>query len=201
VKHVRLETPRLEVRDLPPGAGRVTAAFHERFWDAHREWEPYRDPGYFTARTQRSILRAERRLDSMLPLWILPRRGNAEFAVDGPAWRGRPVLGSITLSSIIRGAFQNCFLGYKLRPDLYRCGIMREALVAVVEYVFDEIGLHRIEANVIPRNEASLGLLRSLGFVDEGVSRAYLHIQGRWEDHHHMVLLASHARPKNRANS
>ena len=109
-----------------------------------------------------------------------------------------PIIGSITLSAIIRGAFESCYLGYKLRPDLYRQGFMREALVEVIDYAFREVHLHRLEANVMPRNQPSAALLRSLGFREEGVSRAYLSIQGRWEDHVHHVLLATDTRPKNR---
>jgi ribosomal-protein-alanine N-acetyltransferase len=66
---------------------------------------------------------------------------------------------------------------------------MTEALTAVIEHAFTTMGLHRLEANVMPRNEASKGLLVKLGFHDEGIAKRYLQIQGRWEDHTHMVML------------
>jgi ribosomal-protein-alanine N-acetyltransferase len=51
------------------------------------------------------------------------------------------------------------------------------------------MSLHRIEANIMPRNQRSLRVVEKLGFVDEGLSRDYLKINEKWEDHIHMVLL------------
>lgn len=66
---------------------------------------------------------------------------------------------------------------------------MTEAVEAVVNHAFQELHLHRIEANIMPRNRASLRVVEKLGFRNEGVSREYLKINGKWEDHIHMVLL------------
>jgi ribosomal-protein-alanine N-acetyltransferase len=52
-----------------------------------------------------------------------------------------------------------------------------------MEIAFDELGLHRVEANVIPRNVRSLAVVERAGFVREGFSARYLRIGGRWEDH------------------
>ena len=51
------------------------------------------------------------------------------------------------------------------------------------------LGLHRIEGNVMPRNAASLRVLAKNHFVNEGLSKHYLKINGRWEDHVHMVRI------------
>jgi ribosomal-protein-alanine N-acetyltransferase len=59
----------------------------------------------------------------------------------------------------------------------------------VVEYAFDVLGLHRLEANIMPRNKASLRVVEKLGFSEEGLSRKLLLINGRWEDHVRMVKL------------
>lgn len=66
---------------------------------------------------------------------------------------------------------------------------MTEAVEAVVNHAFHELRLHRIEANIMPRNQASLRVVQKLGFQNEGISRKYLQINGKWEDHIHMVLL------------
>ncbi len=55
--------------------------------------------------------------------------------------------------------------------------------------MFDEEGLHRIEANIMPKNSASMKVVKKLGFYDEGLAYQYLKINGTWEDHIHMVLL------------
>ena len=61
---------------------------------------------------------------------------------------------------------------------------MREALEeAAIPFVFNKMRIHRINANYLPRNERSGGLLRRLGFTVEGYARDYLYINGRWEDH------------------
>ena len=66
---------------------------------------------------------------------------------------------------------------------------MTEAIEAVVDYAFRELRLHRIEANIMPRNAASLAVVRKLGFHEEGLALRYLKINGKWEDHLHMVRL------------
>jgi ribosomal-protein-alanine N-acetyltransferase len=55
--------------------------------------------------------------------------------------------------------------------------------------MFGEYGLHRIEANIIPRNAASLRVAEKAGFLPEGIARKYLKIHGVWEDHVHMVRM------------
>ena len=87
----------------------------------------------------------------------------------------------------MRGAFQSCFLSYKLDMDLCGRGYMTEAVEEAVRIAFTVLGLHRIEANIMPRNTASLGVARKAGFQEEGLAVRYLRINGVWEDHIHMV--------------
>ncbi|MFW6288673.1 MAG: GNAT family N-acetyltransferase [Spirochaetota bacterium] len=188
MKRVRISTDRLLIRDLPPAAAGRVARFHTDNWHFHRPWEPLRHNLYFTERLQRRLLRQERRSDSIVHLWmLLDARGAGEAPRGG--WHAATIIGSITLSSIVRGCFQSCFLGYKMDARYVRRGYMREALESVIDYAFGPLGLHRLEANVMPRNLASLGLLRSLGFEEEGLAREYLRIQGQWEDHLRMVRI------------
>ena len=69
---------------------------------------------------------------------------------------------------------RRCELGYMLGRSHWGKGYMSEALRAVLDYVFDEYGLHRIEADIDPRNEASAKLLQGLHFIKEG------HLRQRW---------------------
>lgn len=64
-----------------------------------------------------------------------------------------------------------------------------EALKAAIRYIFEEWKLHRIEANIIPRNAASIRVIEKLGFEREGYCRKYLKINGIWEDHYSYALL------------
>lgn len=99
------------------------------------------------------------------------------------------VAGTIALSNIVMGAFLSCFLGYKLDQTCTNRGYMTEAIRLVTEYAFGELRLHRIEANVMPWNTPSLRVLEKNGYEREGISREYLYINGKWEDHVHMVRL------------
>jgi ribosomal-protein-alanine N-acetyltransferase len=74
-------------------------------------------------------------------------------------------------------------LGYAIDAAHEGRGLMREALQATIEYVFDVLRLHRIQANYVPENRRSGALLERLGFVREGLARDYLFINGAWRDH------------------
>jgi len=104
--------------------------------------------------------------------------------------QGKPnvLVGSIGLSAIARGPFQNALLGYALDGELQGQGLMQEGLSAVIAHAFSaEINLHRIQANVRPDNLRSLRVLERLGFEREGFARDYLYIHDKWHDH---VMLA-----------
>ncbi len=72
--------------------------------------------------------------------------------------------------------------GYELDSRYWRQGLMREALVAVLRFGFERLDLHRVEADVTAGNEASAGLLRTLGFRQEGTWRERLLDHGRFRD-------------------
>lgn len=93
------------------------------------------------------------------------------------------VFGSATLSHIIRGYFQACYLGYNIDAAHEGRGLMREALQALISFAFDDLNLHRIMANYMPRNRRSAALLERLGFVVEGNAKQYLRINDVWEEH------------------
>ena len=59
---------------------------------------------------------------------------------------------------------------------------MKETLTAVFNYAFDELNFHRIEADVDPRNAASIRALERLGFQREGYMRERWHVNGEIQD-------------------
>ncbi len=73
---------------------------------------------------------------------------------------------------------------------------MTDALKGIVAYAFDELGLHRLEAACLPTNIPSQRLLRRTGFTEEGFARAYLKINGRWEDHLLFAMVSTDPRPE-----
>ena len=62
-------------------------------------------------------------------------------------------------------------LGYALGHAHWGQGYMNEALERLLAYAFDDLGLHRLEADIDPANEASARSLLRLGFVREGLLR------------------------------
>ena len=101
------------------------------------------------------------------------------------------LLGGVTLSNLQRGVAMSCSLGYWVGEQYARQGFMSEAITRLLPFVFDTLGLHRLEAACLPSNTASQGLLRKLGFHEEGYARDYLRINGQWHDHLLFALLAS----------
>ncbi len=99
--------------------------------------------------------------------------------------RVRPerVIGNANFTQVFRSPAHYCTLGYGLDREYEGQGMMREGLESALAYMFGAQNFHRIQANYVPRNERSGGLLRRLGFVIEGYARDYLLLNGRWEDH------------------
>jgi [ribosomal protein S5]-alanine N-acetyltransferase len=98
------------------------------------------------------------------------------------------IVGVANLSQIFYGAFQNSYLGYYANVDFAGQGLMLEGLHLVIDYAFQTLCLHRVEANIQPGNTASINLVKRLGFTKEGFSRRYLKINEEWCDHERWAL-------------
>ena len=98
------------------------------------------------------------------------------------------IAGSIILSQIFRGSFQNAYLGYYIGSPFAKQGYMTEAIQLILRYGFSKLKLHRMEANIQPANFASIALVRRAGFRREGYSPRYLKICGRWQDHERWAI-------------
>ncbi|NHN55644.1 GNAT family N-acetyltransferase [Calidifontibacter sp. DB0510] len=96
--------------------------------------------------------------------------------------------GQVHLSGISRGALLSGALGYWIAESLAGQGITPYAVALVNDHAFGPLGLHRVEVNVRPDNTASLRVVAKLRMRDEGVRRAYLHVDGRWHDHRSFAL-------------
>ena len=99
------------------------------------------------------------------------------------------IIGTVALSNIMMGNFCSCFLGYRIDKDECSKGFATEALEQVISFAFGTLNLHRIEANIIPGNIASICVAEKLGFVYEGASEKYLLLNGQWQKHLHYALI------------
>jgi RimJ/RimL family protein N-acetyltransferase len=100
------------------------------------------------------------------------------------------LVGVFNLNEIIRGVFQNAFLGYYAVSPHQGKGYMSAGLKLVLQKAFGELGLHRLEANIQPENQASIELVRRNGFRLEGLSPRYLKINDIWCDHERWAITA-----------
>ena len=99
------------------------------------------------------------------------------------------IAGQLSLSQIFLKGFQNAYLGYHLFAGFTGRGYMTEAVDVILHYAFNDLRLHRIEANVQPHNRPSIAVLKRNGFRKEGFSRRYLKINGRWRDHERWAII------------
>ena len=99
------------------------------------------------------------------------------------------IAGVVNITNVVLGPFCSGYLSYYVFASHERQGFMREGLKAVVRHAFEELGLHRLEANIQPGNEASIAFVRSVGFEKEGYSPRYLKVGGEWRDHERWAIL------------
>jgi ribosomal-protein-alanine N-acetyltransferase len=93
------------------------------------------------------------------------------------------LIGRVTLSNVVRGAWQSCTIGYFLDQTFNGQGIMTKAVRLAIEFAFNEADLHRVQAAIMPHNIASIRVIEKIGFHYEGLAKYYLKINGKWEDH------------------
>ena len=93
------------------------------------------------------------------------------------------LIGQITLGGIIFGAMRGAHIGYWIDQRFANRGYTTRAVKLLTKFGFEQLGLHRIEINLRPENEASKQVAIKAGFLLEGARNNYLHIAGDWRDH------------------
>ena len=146
-------------------------------------WEPVWAPDELTRTAFRHRLRRyqrEIRNDLAYPFLVFRKHDNV-------------LMGGVTLTNVRRGVTQSAAIGYWIGVHHARHGHMYAALRTMLPFVFELLGLHRLEAACIPENVASRNLLLKVGFREEGRARRYLQINGEWRDHILFALLEEEA--------
>lgn len=93
------------------------------------------------------------------------------------------ILGGINLNNIQMGAAHQASLGYWIDEDAQGSGFMQESVFLVIDYAFNVLGLKRLNAACLSDNTRSVTLLLNCCFEEEGFAKAYLQINGTWQDH------------------
>ena len=134
-------------------------------------FEPLRDNSFYTYEVQKNILS-----DSY-------RQFLNGTAVDLGIFKDDYLIGKLKLSNIAYGIFKSGILGYSIDKDEQGKGYMKEAVNLVVNYAFEDLDLHRVEASALVDNEPSKHVLIGCGFKELGINKKYLYINGGWKDH------------------
>jgi len=174
------ETKRLILKTLDNTFANMVLEYYVRNESFLKEWEAGKGKEFYTETFQAAQLDQERmnmEAGTSFRLWLFKKGDESR------------IIGSVAFNNIVKGAFWSCFLGYKLDEDEVNQGYITEAIQKGIDIMFNEFGLHRIEANIMPRNARSLQVAKKLGFYHEGLAYRYLKINEKWEDHIHMVLL------------
>ncbi|GGC85527.1 N-acetyltransferase GCN5 [Tersicoccus solisilvae] len=145
-------------------------------WEASNPEPGGRLPSF---RQMVASLKAQARTGTALPFVITEARETQSRLV-----------GQLTVSSITYGSLMGATLGYWVDQGSAGRGIAPTAVALATDHCFGTLGLHRMEINIRPENERSLRVVQKLGFRDEGLRRAYLHIDGQWADHRTFAMTA-----------
>lgn len=170
-------TERLLLRPLEP----ADRAAYIRMMDLSREhlapWSPAEDPPLTAAtRFERALARARDGFETGTACRLAAFLDDARLA------------GLFNLNNIVRGAFHSADAGWLVAADSTNQGLATEGVRALLEIAFAPaaaggLGLHRVQAAIIPANLPSQRVAAKCGFRREGYARRYLKIAGRWQDH------------------
>jgi [ribosomal protein S5]-alanine N-acetyltransferase len=169
-----LRAPRLTLRTLTEAdVADVLAVFSDplvlRYWDGP------------LITTQQDAMQYIDRIHHGFRRRELMQWGIADAATDA-------VIGTCTLTHLSI-THERAEVGFALRQTRWGQGFGSEAVTAAINFGFEVLGLHRIEADVDPRNERSLRLLERLGFQREGHLRERYYMNGERQDAVMMAVL------------
>ena len=146
------------------------------YWSIH---EPLHHDEFYTEETQHQKI-----LES---LHLLQANREFSFGIYDPS--SKKLIGHISLYSIKRLPYESGFIGYSIDKNYIGRGIATEAVKLVLQFAFQTLNLHRVEAYVSPQNSPSVRVLEKSGFTQEGLLRELLFINGVWVDHYMYAIL------------
>lgn len=164
---------RVALRSLRLDDAPAMLALYQRNAAFLQPWDPPRPAGFYTLAYQQEIIRSA----------IADEAGDRGYTYGLVLQESGELIGRLRLSNIVRGAFQNAYLGYWLDEEHAGQGLMTEAVGLALDDAFGGLRLHRVQAATLPHNHGSIRVLLKNGFRHEGVAERYLLIDGRWQDH------------------
>lgn len=177
------ETDRLILKILKPDAASLVLDFYMRDKELFESYEPERPLNFYTISHQRTLLKCEYELAFKLQTVRF-----YVFLKENPD----VIIGTICFYNILKSIYSNCDLGYKFSTAYQHMGYATEAILLGIWIIFEDLKLHRINAWVMPDNQASIKLLERLGFEREGLCKKVLPMRGQWQDHFHYAMISPH---------
>jgi [ribosomal protein S5]-alanine N-acetyltransferase len=154
------------IRSVRPDDAEELAALYRANREFLGPFEPVRPPEFFTADGQTARLRRQL-ADDTHPFAILDEGA---------------IAGTINLFGIVRDGPESGVIGYWVDGARNGRGLATTAVGEIIEYAFDDLGLHRVEAATLVENLASQRVLEKNEFDRIGLARGYLRIAGDWRD-------------------
>lgn len=188
MSRLRFKTPRLMLREFTRADRAEWTRVHEVSEEFFAPWMPSRPDGLTHAQ----------RFDVDYPKWAADAENDRHYRLGGFDAGGRLVV-LIGLNNIARGVFQNTDMGWRVSADRARQGFGKEGVIGALTLAFAPqpigLGLHRVQANIIPANSPSVALALAVGFRKEGTARRLLQIAGVWQDHEMYAITADEFHP------
>ena len=170
----RLELDELYLRLLEENDARDLLKLYRDNQSFLQPWEPHRPEGFFTLENIRFIIHSDQEA----------ARADEAYAFGLFRAENDQLIGRYRLSWVMRGFAETCNLGYFLAEEFNKRGYSTRAVRRVVQFAFEELGLHRVAAATLLHNLGSQKVLEKVGFRREGLAQRYLKINNRWEDHY-----------------
>ncbi len=178
--HLQYDTPRLHVKTLNETYASQVLQFYSKGSEVFDKVEPPKAEGYYTNNYQTAQLRGE--MNAFMT-------GSYARYFFMEQFNPNVIIGTVSISNIQRGAYNSCVIGYKLLPEFQKRGYALEGISRIIQAVFEENHMHRIEAFVLPDNNPSIRLLTRLGFQFEGIAHSIINLGSGYVDHCRYVLI------------
>jgi ribosomal-protein-alanine N-acetyltransferase len=174
-KHSGIFLRPLEVDD---GASLLELRLRTR--STHAAFEPKQHDDFYTLHEQQQLI-----------LRRLQDAANDQAYQFGIFTLQERLIGQVTFSNVVRGVGQFADVGYFIDHEEQNKGYMTAALKLILQFGFQSLGLHRIQAAILLHNHSSRRVLEKNQFQPEGVARQLIKINDQWQDHLTFAILSN----------
>lgn len=177
------ETDRLILQIISAAFAKEVLEFYVNNMDIFEPYEPTRPDNFYTKAYQRATLTYEYNAFTKMQnirFWV--------FKKEDPD----KIIGTVSFSNIQPYIYSSCNIGYKFDKHYHHQGFAIEAINKLIQIIFKDCKLHRINAFIMPNNLSSKQLIKRAGFTFEGIARKSIIIQEHWEDHEQYSLINEH---------